>query len=184
MPDHVTANNVEDGVYQAFFDFVKAALPNEVPYLRDSNFCAPSGPYSTIKLAEVQPISWTRGELVAPDGVTGLEESYSIYKGVVQLSFYGEKAFSRAQVVAACLQQRQMKQLLRDNSLGYQRHTPVRDASRGIDRERIEQGATLSISFFFQQGGIDRGDDAGVIEQATASSDESTTYTNWPPATP
>lgn len=164
---YINEDEFDVAIYKTFFDFVKLVLPNEKPFKRDSRFNAPKGPYCTIKIIETQPISWARGYLAKPTDETGLQDSFSTYKGVVSFSFYGEKAFSRAQAVANSFQFRQLKQVLRDNGIGYQRHTPVRDATRGIDGERMEQGATFSCSFFFVQGGSDTGASPSVIEEVT-----------------
>lgn len=177
---------LEIAIYKAFNDFVTASLEEveSTCFLEDSGFNAPSDGYSVIKIIQATPTTWTRSALVTPTDTTGLEESYTLYEGIVKVSFYGNLSFSKAQVVSSCLRHKQLKQLLRDNGIAYINHTPVRDASRGVDRTKIEKGSTFSINFYFVQGGRDKGDDAGVIEEATVRDNDQLNYTNWPPTSP
>ncbi len=160
---------IEKTFYNAFWDFIKACLPDEDVYLRDSNFNPPKGPYTVIKITDIEPVTSRRIYESSPDD-NGRTSSYSEFIGTCSLYTYGEYSISRAQSIAVGFRERLTKNILKEYNLSYIQSSPVRNASRALSKERIEERAQFSVEFYFAQGGPDRGgDDPSIIEKINTS---------------
>ena len=165
---------VEIAIFNSWSLFIQGIMPYETVRLLDNNFIAPNGPYTAIKLTDIEPVSWTGGYISDPIDVTGRTESWSNFKGIISVYTYGKYSISRAQSISVGLRERASKQILRENGIGYASSTTVRNASRAINAERMEERAQFSIEFHFVQGGIDRaGDDPSIIEEVSGESNYS-----------
>lgn len=156
-------------IYKGINSAIRACLTEEKHYLLDSNFEAPVGDYSASKVMVLEPISWTSGAVTTPTDDTGVVSYESTYKAIVQLTFFGDNSFGRAQSVASGFREKQVRRKLIIDGvrLGYSKTTPVRDVSTPIDNTKIEERARFSVELFVVIGGADRGDDPSVIETVT-----------------
>lgn len=157
-------DDIELAIYKAFFDFIAGCNENEVVYPLNRNQIAAGGSYCTVFLQSIEPSSWTATAEYAPSTTTGLGSSYTQYKGYVSIQTYGDKAVARAQAIASGFREKQLTKILRDKGLGYSSHSPVTDSSVAINAESMERRAAINVSFYFVQGGQDRGEAPSVIE--------------------
>lgn len=150
--------------FRALSRFIRECNPGEEVRLLDSEFIAPKGPYTAIKITDIDPVSWTRGQETAPDE-TGRTASYSNYLAICSFYIYGRFSMSRGQSIAVGFRERLTKQVLKEHGLSYSESTTVRNASRAVSQNKMEERAQFSASFYFTQGGVDRGgDDPQIIE--------------------
>lgn len=161
-------DEVDIYVYKAFHDFVKVCNSNEVIRLLDSNVPLPDGPFLGIKLSYIDSISW--------DGTAHYQENpgndaqyidWSTYKGRVILITYGDKAIARMQAISTGLREHRAREPLVNKGIGCSSNSRVVDISAPVDATKIEKRATMTIDFYFNQGGADRGGDYGTIETVT-----------------
>lgn len=174
-------DDIEVILYKAFHDFLNGLGVTENVYLGNSGFNAPAGPYTVWELISAQGVSWSASAVKPPEDVTGKEDYYTMYKGIADIAFLGSNAFSRALNVTNALREKTTCAPLKATGIGYSSHTPIRDASVAIDKESIQKGSSFQVSFYFVVWNEDRGEDAGVIEEATVLDDNSQIYTNWSP---
>lgn len=173
-------DETEIALYKIFFDFIAQLGFDADLYMANSNAIAPSGPYMTFELIESQPTTWTKGNETFDD-ITGLFTTSALWSGIAEFKCFGDKSHATLQSLSMAFRERLTKQVLRDAGIGYYRSSKIRDASRAIDAEKVEKGASLQIGFYFVVESVDRAP-AGIttIDDVTFREDRNLNYTNWP----
>ena len=132
---------VNDNLYNTFYDFIIQFLPDENIFLLDSDFIAPQGPYTALKVVKFDPMS-PRGN--TSDDATSTTTS-SLYMGYVMLRCFGRHGFARALSISHHLKDAQLKAELRTGGFGYSAHSNVSDDSVAIDDQQTEERGTLTV---------------------------------------
>lgn len=170
------SDDLEIAVYKVFSKFVQQFLSEPIRLL-DSGFNAPSGPYTVIKLTDIEAVSGRDGWYTDVDPVTGEQSTYNNFIGYASIYTYGQRAMSRAQQIAYSVRDRNLRKLLSENGIGISETSRVRNASRSINAESMEERAQFSISFNFVQKYTGQNTD-GFIEhinsEGTLISDDET----------
>lgn len=156
---------IEVGVFRAWSRFINECLPDETVRLWDGDTIIPNGPYTMIKVTDIERVSQYAAYESAPTDTSGRGDTFANYIGTVNIYCYGKFSMSRAFAIESGLRERLTKQVLSENGLGYKDSSIVRDASRQLNSESTEQRAQFSVEFHFTSGGTERGgDDPSVIE--------------------
>lgn len=156
---------IEVGMFRAWSRFIKECIQDEEVRLWEGDTIIVDGPYTMIKVTNIEKVSQYAAHEAAPTDATGRGETFANYIGTISIYTYGKYSMSRAFAIESGLRERLTKQVLSENGLGYKDSTDVRDASRQLNSESTEQRAQFSVEFHFVAGGTERGgDDPSVIE--------------------
>lgn len=162
----ITINNT---VFDLFYDYIKVFLPDETIRILDSNFVAPQGPYTAIKMVGMEPLSSHPGYVFPATDETGRRRTATSYEGAIIIRCFGLDAFARAVYIAHQLRDPSLRhEYLFLNGLGYKGHSSVTDDSIPIDNQTIEERGTLTVQFNFTLENTEvNPNDTSVIEEVT-----------------
>ncbi len=144
-------DELEIAVYKVFYKFIEQLDDQEPIYLLDSNFIAPSGTYTVVKLNSVTPVSSKTSWETHVDPDTQEQTTYNNFIGLANIYTYGSRALSRAQKIAFSTKDRNLRKALNYNGIGVVGTSDVRNASRAISGTEMEERAQFSIEFNFVQ---------------------------------
>lgn len=157
------SQNLEEFLFIPISDFIFKAI-EERPYLMNRKFVAPSGDYIGVRVAEINPISWSESAR-SNSGEDGLEDVYTIYEAHIRIIGFGESGLTKVHSICQGFREKQLLKILQAKDLAYFKHLPPRDTSyRYLDT--VEERYETICSIRFVQGGRDRGTDPSYIETA------------------
>lgn len=152
----------EKEIIAPFINFIaKATLVR--PYPADEDISLPSTDFISVRLTEMEPVSWTVTEKSIPKD-TCIPEQFTQYMGEVRVTAYGDKAYSYLSQITKRIRDDRYVKLLQDDGIAYSGHTPVRNSSIPIDNTKTEKRFTMLIHFYFVMGEESLAGEADVIE--------------------
>lgn len=159
-------DSIEQFVFQRFSDFIAQAI-NERPWPEDEGVVIPKGPFISLKIVEISPVSNYSGYTSDVEQDDGLQNYYSSWIGSMRITAFGKGAMSKIQSINVGLYEDQLR-MVNFNKKGIS----VLDVGSAMDTSysvgtSIEKRAESIITFMFVQGGKDRGTAPGIIENVT-----------------
>lgn len=167
------AVSLERFIFEPFSDFI-TKIVHERPFPMDEKFTSPAGPYISMKVIEIDPVSTYAGYISDADE-NGLQDYYSSFYGSMRISAHGAGALSKLQAISVAFTYESLcKQTLKSKGISLLQRSSVMDTSYAINNTTTEKRAELIIQFVFVQGGKDTGDPVSTIDQVTLQPE----YTN------